>query len=308
MLLHFVTKTHHHLLVFDLHRGHGNKNTILPPEISDEIIDMVGYPAIIGYNDDERRKNLRACSLVCRGWVYRSRKNLFHYIRLYGVEGWDTIKQTLGLLPSHAKDVRMLYIASDKLLKSFKPNQFLAEVSSLMPAITTLTFSSIKLKLLTDDSSELPFRLNSVQSLTFDDVKLHTMKKFDALIQAFPSVTSLILDQIYLSKKHEQAVLPNFEEGLHRVLIKLRQIEVYHDRLWSPPTQVHQWIARSPVAASVTRISQYGPPFQYSTGDHQTVSLSELLRIKGPLLVYLRLPAYVFRTKPKAKICEHSPL
>lgn len=269
-----------------------------------EIIDQVGPPVLIGFNDDERRSNLRACSLVCQSWVHRSRKNMFHYIRLYSVETWNKIKETLNWLPHHAKDVKILCIVSDSLLETFQPNEFLAELASVLPFIKNLTFSNVKIKLSTDNSTHLPFRFDTIEELSFDDVKLHTMTKFSSLIEAFPSLTHLTLDSIYLSRKIENSALPNFESLSYRTPVNLHRISVYHDRFWSPPTPVHEWIACSPMTAFVTHFTQYGPPFQYTSGEEQRISLSKCLQSRAPSLVCIRLPAYIFRTKSNLRECS----
>ena len=249
----------------------------------------------IGLNDRERRADLRNCSLVCKGWVYKSRKNLFYYIRFYDGKKWNEIKEALRMLPHHVKDVRILELSAS-FEQDFKPNELLIEISIHLPTLKDLRISSCKFKLLLDDLSPLPFRFDAVETLTIEDTKIHTMKKFDALVNAFPVLQKLILDSVYLSRKPVNRKAPSFASKPPPSGI-LKPVKIYHDRFWPPPTPIHDWFILSPLTCSVTSFVQSGSSFQYTSGDPQGVSISKLLLAKGSSLTYLSLPAYVFRTK-----------
>lgn len=83
-----------------------------PPEIWEMIIDEIGRLPLHPLDVLTRSRNLRACSLVCRSWVYRSRQNLFRFISIQDRESLTRFKTTLDSHSQHAKDVQRLELHS----------------------------------------------------------------------------------------------------------------------------------------------------------------------------------------------------
>ena len=85
-----------------------------------------------------RQKALQACSLVCRSWVYPSRRNLFRHLRIQGLTKLSRFKV---LFPQYAQDVLHL----EFYFTSYKVNQIFIDVSHTFSALRKLTFDLMSL-------------------------------------------------------------------------------------------------------------------------------------------------------------------
>lgn len=120
----------------------------LPVEIWDHVIDTLAGACMSGDDafqlDDEARKELSSCSLVCRAWGPRCRLYLFREIDVISRDSLRSISTFLQKSPSYAGLVEQVNICAKGTDQSWVPT-----VPLLLPNLSglyTLSFTSVDFK------------------------------------------------------------------------------------------------------------------------------------------------------------------
>ena len=259
----------------------------LPQEIIDEIIDLVGLQPGL-YSSHKRRSDLCSCSLVCKRWVYRSRKTLFHSISLDGPRRWHKLTEALRVLPHHAQDVQVFYLHDGFRIDNLTPDEFLLKLRDLLPCLDVLTLTSVDYRV--DTSSPLLLRFASVRTLTLINCHLGSTTKFHSFIEAFPSLVSIFLDECAL-EDHTPSPYPD----LTRFRPNLQTIQIYYDYYW--PLSFHEWLSHAPHLRIVQFTQEMAQMVSFSGGLPESIALSKSLKCIGHSLVRLQLSSYLFQAE-----------
>ena len=257
---------------------------------------MVGEPNL----DDKSRAcqaDLRDCSLVCKKWLYRSRKNLFHSMSLNGPQRWCKMKEVLKALPYHAKDVQALYVQPHWKGPEFgAPDEFLLELCGILPCLDELTLNSITLGYPTDNSVSAPFRFESVRTLKIINCPIGSITRFHAIVEAFPYLVSFVLEESSWDDPLDYT--PSRCPTLTKAMPNLRVIDIRYDFYWI--SSFHDWLSRAPHLCIVRFTQEMYQPLSFS-GFTESIALSKSIECIGHSLVYLGLSSYLFQAGPTCK-------
>ena len=102
----------------------------LPPELTDYLLDLVATECYAG----ELKTTMSDCSLVCKTWLPRSSRHLFHSIKLSSVklEEYLALAQASTRLATHLREL--------VIKGSFDPTLYLKQISAIMPKLAHLEF------------------------------------------------------------------------------------------------------------------------------------------------------------------------
>lgn len=103
------------------------RHSSLPQELTDTVTDFL--------HDDP--KSLKACSLVCRGWVSSSHLHLFHKVSVLAVLFVSTFSEFLRDSPVIARSIRILDLVAFSAHASVSQQDALL-VLDLLPSLKTL--------------------------------------------------------------------------------------------------------------------------------------------------------------------------
>ena len=171
----------------------------LPPEILDYIIDLTGGNSRI----------LRACSLVAKSWVARSRMHLFRDIRLHFYHNWQKVMPVGPTSPA-------IYTRTLTLVQNGAPGERYTNIDHLGPFLPHLRdFENVENLILIDWWG--PPRLSEnmlkkyfghfgahLRSLELDG-EVVSPDSFLVLLGLFPNLEDLLVDDLIIGAEASEA-------------------------------------------------------------------------------------------------------
>ena len=229
-----------------------------------------------------RQKALQACSLVCRSWVYPSRRNLFRHLRIQGLTKLSRFKV---LFPQHAQDVLHL----EFYFTSYKVKQIFIDVSHTFSALRKLTFGLMSLGTI---PVEVLRRFRFISHVEFTMVTFDSIICLTQFLSNLPSLTTLRLSDIrvrglvnYGPHKSDDVLNDAFS---HTSLPQLRSIEIIHDFGAENRRPLYCLICHLPFQPNLKRL-QYSCPTDFRRACPE---IGLALHDKGSSLHELKVAAY----------------
>lgn len=177
----------------------------LPQEIVDHIIDLV-----------QDTSTLRACSLACHSWAYRSQSQLHRRVRL----------DCQGDLKLGHYDTTAITQLTHQLILTFPtrpgfPTDLWWDVISKFTNVQRLTLREACWTYTDEEKLSFSSLFNRVTSLKLQRCQYQNLSNFLDFISVFPSLRELELDEITWDRDSDTEMLPSQlpGRGLRRLII-----------------------------------------------------------------------------------------
>lgn len=284
----------------------------LPIEIVDCIIDEVTHISLTSeYPRPARKRDLSSCALVCRDWLYRSRQNLFHSVRITGARDILDLKNTLDKVVLDGRTVHDLSICHEEVLRAYDPMQ-LSQALSYLTALQLMDVEFVNLGFPAHSYhvKHAPLPLSKLRRLTLTWVAAKTFASFILLVEAFPCLTHLTLSDcsVRVVPDDDDCVPPDVEWTPR--LPQLRSVKLIHADTYMPLAALQRWISVSPLFSSLIRFT-LSPGNDLSPNLYrlkEAKSAAVLLKRRGNMLQKLRLNAFLFDRYWISDICRYNIL
>ncbi|KAK7686240.1 hypothetical protein QCA50_010460 [Cerrena zonata] len=276
---------------------HANQIPMLYAELWDSIVDEVAQtPLTSEYTYSARKHDLGNCALVCKGWLYRSRQNLFCSIQLRNPQDIQDLIMILDQLSLSRRNVHHL----DILHKTpYNPVQLSLKLS-VFTALKSLNILYVNFPLPVASSIDyVPPGPSGLRRLALYGVLFRTFSTFTSLVEAFPRLTHLIWhnSSAAITPEGDIWVPPDEEVTRRQLLPRLNTVKLIRGGTdYVSRVPFYQWISFSPVFASLTSLTlksedELRPrPYRFLAPE----AASALLQRRGDTLHKLKLNVYLF--------------